>query len=1099
MRKYLVGFLIGLSFIASTAYAATVLMPTAGGSGTGNKPTQGQILVGNASSTYTPTTTWSSSGINLNYDSLNFLSNSVTPTLGMTMNGYYTQIGIDHTPVIVGDFPTITDPLNRAPFIVFASTSIGNASFFMNIGKGSTTTANIILGNDITQLGSADVPSHITLLGRTGSNWNNASTLPLKGPDMSYLYSTEGDLLIGTAGTTTANGNLRFFSGDRSTTSSQRMIMTSDGRLGINTANPTYQISVDGTASGPAVLYLRAGGTGNFVLGDRSSGSISAPTATGANSLLIITGGGYDGTKWVSQKGEMRIISDGVWTTTSTPTYFTFATTPIGSLTTPERMRITSGGNVGINTTTPATTFDVNGTSSFKNICFNGVCRSTWPAATGGDAYLANNQTFTGINNFATTTLAYNSTIGNTSTYFTVVKKTYGAFGSLPMVKFNSTGFAFGPTYGAFGDALIIGEETTQPQFFLVNSDISKTAGFSLTTSTGDLNINADGKIILSSNTSIPSTLTLNTSFNGLLKASTGVVSVATPGSDYVATEVDPIWIADKANYFKLTGIPGGQIAYGGTNASDNLTLGSTSHATKGLIKFGTSVYDEATDFLALGKNAPTNRLDIGYGNLAFIQVPAPGALTATLVTTTGNVNVGTHSYETTYITAVGETYLSTISNVVTVVTTTEAQISLTGIPTSTISSVTQRKIYRTKAGGTDYYLLTTLTNNTATTFTDNVADASLGADSAKGRDNTTAGWIYTNGQKGGYIGSNNDALGYLALDHFTYGSNNVAMGASALTALTTGVQNFGLGNSALGALIDGASNVAVGHNAIANSIHDSGNVGVGRQALISVNGGTSNTCVGYNCLLTVSTGAYNIGIGFDAGYDPLAVSANAIKTGNANIAIGYRAGQSNTGVWSNSVAIGKDAMFGASNVFALGGVGTDAVKVGMGTPVPSSTLHLISNITDGVTAITSIFDTATTWSTTGAKLTSWRNNTVEKAFIDYSGAGYLANYLMIATTTPNSTLTLNGSFSTPYRISAIDTTLTASDYSLEMTAVNTTSTLPTAIGITGRIYEIDNSSAGNVNLKTTSSQTINGLTTQIIPSDSNIKVQSNGTNWRIK
>lgn len=56
-------------------------------------------------------------------------------------------------------------------------------------------------------------------------------------------------------------------------------------------------------------------------------------------------------------------------------------------------------------------------------------------------------------------------------------------------------------------------------------------------------------------------------------------------------------------------------------------------------------------------------------------------------------------------------------------------QVSLTSIPTSGDARVTKRKIYRTALGGTTYKLLTTLSDNSTTTFADNVADESLGAD----------------------------------------------------------------------------------------------------------------------------------------------------------------------------------------------------------------------------------------------------------------------------------------------------------------------------------------------------------------------------------
>ena len=55
------------------------------------------------------------------------------------------------------------------------------------------------------------------------------------------------------------------------------------------------------------------------------------------------------------------------------------------------------------------------------------------------------------------------------------------------------------------------------------------------------------------------------------------------------------------------TGIAGGQTIIGGTGASENLTISTTSNATKGKILFGTlSAYDEVNDRLGIGTTTPT-------------------------------------------------------------------------------------------------------------------------------------------------------------------------------------------------------------------------------------------------------------------------------------------------------------------------------------------------------------------------------------------------------------------------------------------------------------------------------------------------------------
>lgn len=65
------------------------------------------------------------------------------------------------------------------------------------------------------------------------------------------------------------------------------------------------------------------------------------------------------------------------------------------------------------------------------------------------------------------------------------------------------------------------------------------------------------------------------------------------------------------------TGVSGGQTAIGGTASANNLTLSSTSHATKGKILFGTSAYDEANNRLGIGTASPSFAFDLtGQGRL---------------------------------------------------------------------------------------------------------------------------------------------------------------------------------------------------------------------------------------------------------------------------------------------------------------------------------------------------------------------------------------------------------------------------------------------------------------------------------------------------
>ncbi len=81
-------------------------------------------------------------------------------------------------------------------------------------------------------------------------------------------------------------------------------------------------------------------------------------------------------------------------------------------------------------------------------------------------------------------------------------------------------------------------------------------------------------------------------------------------------------------------GLTGGTTLVGGTAASENLTLSSSSNATKGKIVMGTSAYDEVNNRLGIGTNAPgTNALvHLKDGHIRSEQTTKP-----TIAVTTAN------------------------------------------------------------------------------------------------------------------------------------------------------------------------------------------------------------------------------------------------------------------------------------------------------------------------------------------------------------------------------------------------------------------------------------------------------------------------------
>lgn len=125
---------------------------------------------------------------------------------------------------------------------------------------------------------------------------------------------------------------------------------------------------------------------------------------------------------------------------------------------------------------------------------------------------------------------------------------------------------------------------------------------------------------------------------------------------------------------------------------------------------------------LSLAANQPFYVYDV------YLPEAAPGACTDALAGAgAGLLSNGDYLYKITLVTAEGETELGTASGGVTVADyTANGKVALSNIPTGTAGRCTARKIYRTKAGGSTYYYVATIADNSTTTYTDNTADTSL-------------------------------------------------------------------------------------------------------------------------------------------------------------------------------------------------------------------------------------------------------------------------------------------------------------------------------------------------------------------------------------
>lgn len=114
--------------------------------------------------------------------------------------------------------------------------------------------------------------------------------------------------------------------------------------------------------------------------------------------------------------------------------------------------------------------------------------------------------------------------------------------------------------------------------------------------------------------------------------------------------------------------------------------------------------------------------------DLAEIQ-EIPTAPTAALGSGAGSVDNGAHAYKVTFVSANGETEAGAASGAATVVDkTVNGKVALSAIPVGPPGTIA-RRLYRTVAAGTVYLGLATIADNATTTYTDNIADASLSTD----------------------------------------------------------------------------------------------------------------------------------------------------------------------------------------------------------------------------------------------------------------------------------------------------------------------------------------------------------------------------------
>jgi len=221
--------------------------------------------------------------------------------------------------------------------------------------------------------------------------------------------------------------------------------------------------------------------------------------------------------------------------------------------------------------------------------------------------------------------------------------------------------------------------------------------------------------------------------FDGLEDVETGTLSVDEVNSDILPASDNTYHLGNSSKRWKiespqmtnpvsvgatLNGVTSaqGSVFVNDSGSGKSLTMGNSSNTTNIIAATLSKTQNINID---TGSAAPLN--------IGFYQ-PLRDPQTAPTFTSTNNAGgniqgVVKYAY-TFYSDGLGETTLSPLSATSSLLTNAKNTVT---VPVDTDQFPTGRKLYRTKSGaGTPYYLITTIADNTTTSYADNTADSEL-------------------------------------------------------------------------------------------------------------------------------------------------------------------------------------------------------------------------------------------------------------------------------------------------------------------------------------------------------------------------------------